>query len=341
MFAKWKRFGIMDKEADKIFDQIVSSTIEKRRTYCKGSSMLVCDKATEKCVCGEFNVQIGVLRAWSTQLFLEAGVRGGRSTRGQPEAGVRGGRSTRGQPEAGVRMVGRSTEAGVRKISDRIDRRIPGLEYVLRPPEAGVRDFFWRPEYTWPAGGRSTHGRLEAGIGEFRAWSTSASGGRSTRRPEYAWPAGGRSTRRPEYAWPEYAEAGGRKISDLWDNETGEKVCRWSRGAQCDFSSCTIPGRFVNQCGQILSCNSVREEGLCTGSSESDYLLYTIHNKIAPEEYRENVMMGEVCRCGDEIRRNSTSSVIGTGRIKRSLREEEGNVYEQAKAIMSPQGATN
>lgn len=58
MFAKWKRFGIMDKEADKIFDQIVSSTIEKRRTYCKGSSMLVCDKATEKCVCGEFNVQV-------------------------------------------------------------------------------------------------------------------------------------------------------------------------------------------------------------------------------------------------------------------------------------------
>ncbi|OXA41115.1 hypothetical protein Fcan01_24045 [Folsomia candida] len=28
-----------------------------------------------------------------------------------------------------------------------IDRSTPGLEYVLRPPEAGVRDFFWRPEY--------------------------------------------------------------------------------------------------------------------------------------------------------------------------------------------------
>ncbi|OXA46094.1 hypothetical protein Fcan01_18982 [Folsomia candida] len=65
-----------------------------------------------------------------------------------------GGRSTQLFLEAGVRG-GRSTEAGVRKISDRIDRRIPGLEYATfsggrstrGQPEAGVRMAGRRPEY--------------------------------------------------------------------------------------------------------------------------------------------------------------------------------------------------
>lgn len=51
--------------------------------------------------------------------------------------------------------------------------------------------------------------------------------------------------------------------------------------------------------------------------------------------YKENIMSGKVYQCGDEVKINSTTSTTDTGRIKRSLREEDGNAYEQAKAVMS------
>ncbi|OXA61272.1 hypothetical protein Fcan01_00444 [Folsomia candida] len=58
---------------------------------------------------------------------------------------------------------------------ERKDRSTPGLEYVLRPPEAGVRSFFWRPEYA------------EAGVHV------------ASRRPEYAEAGVRMAGRRPEY----------------------------------------------------------------------------------------------------------------------------------------------
>ncbi|OXA40331.1 Enolase [Folsomia candida] len=41
------------------FDALVSSTVQKGRTYCNATEMLVCDKEMEKCVCGEHASQTG------------------------------------------------------------------------------------------------------------------------------------------------------------------------------------------------------------------------------------------------------------------------------------------
>lgn len=40
------------------FDALVSSTVQKGRTYCNATEMLVCDKEMEKCVCGEHASQV-------------------------------------------------------------------------------------------------------------------------------------------------------------------------------------------------------------------------------------------------------------------------------------------
>lgn len=53
-----RKFPKDSKESDQVFDSIVSNTVEKRRTFCVLKEMLVCDKNTATCVCGEVDVQV-------------------------------------------------------------------------------------------------------------------------------------------------------------------------------------------------------------------------------------------------------------------------------------------
>lgn len=52
-----KRYPKDSKPYDQAFDNIVSSTVENGRTYCLAKEMLVCDRDSQKCVCGESAVQ--------------------------------------------------------------------------------------------------------------------------------------------------------------------------------------------------------------------------------------------------------------------------------------------
>lgn len=46
------------KPAMHISNNFIRGTVERGRKYCKAMSFLVCDKATEKCECGDFAMQV-------------------------------------------------------------------------------------------------------------------------------------------------------------------------------------------------------------------------------------------------------------------------------------------